>query len=198
MCPPHDDFSFIDIMQNRASKKWSRKELIGRALWEIFRGPLFAWTPRRLWGWRRFVLKCFGAQVGREVHIYPSVRIAIPWKLDIEDNSAIGDCANIYNLGRISIGKNVTISQNAHLCAGSHDYRRPDFPLLKPPITILSGAWVCADSFVGPGVIVGESAIVGARAVVMRNVNSHEIAVGNPARVIGHRQKICQTESGPE
>jgi putative colanic acid biosynthesis acetyltransferase WcaF len=129
----------------------------------------------------------FGARVGAKAHIYPSVRIAIPWNLDIGERAAVGDRAILYSLGPIRIGAAATISQGAHLCAGSHDYRDPLMPLIKPPIAIGAGAWVCADAFVGPGVTVGEGAIIGARAVVMRNVVASSVVAGNPAREIGRR-----------
>jgi putative colanic acid biosynthesis acetyltransferase WcaF len=129
----------------------------------------------------------FGARVGRDVHIYPSVRILLPWQLKIGDQSAIGDGAIIYNVGTIAIGSRTTVSQYAHLCAGSHDYRDPAFSLLRLPITIGDEAWICADAFVGPGVCIGDRAIVGARAVASKNVPSGMIVVGNPARVVKSR-----------
>jgi putative colanic acid biosynthesis acetyltransferase WcaF len=177
----------IDIAANRKAPKWPPAELLGRALWEISRGPLFAWTPRPFWAWRRAVLRAFGAKIGRNVHVYPSVRIAVPWNLRVEDNAAVGDRAIIYNLGLISIGRDATISQYAHLCAGTHDFRLADMPLLKQPITIGAGAWVCADAFVGPGVSFGPTAVIGARAVVVRDVAENMIVVGNPARIVGER-----------
>ena len=176
-----------DIAANRQARKWSTKELIGRALWETLRGPLFRWTPRPLWGWRRGVLRVFGAYVGRNVHIHPTAKIAMPWNLRAEDNAAIGDGAILYNLGMITIGPDATVSQYAHLCAGTHDHRRLDMLLVKSPITIGRGAWVCADAFVGPGVTVGCGAVVGARAVVVRDVDTDTIVAGNPARAIGRR-----------
>ncbi len=88
----------------------------------------------------------------------------------------------IYNLGRVTLGSRVTVSHRAHLCAGTHDHTKPDFPLLRPPIVIGSDAWICADAFVGPGVTVGEGAIVGARAVAMKDVKPRSVVVGNPAR----------------
>ncbi|PTM41739.1 DapH/DapD/GlmU-related protein [Bosea sp. 124] len=177
----------LDIDANRRAIKWSRKQLLARALWELLRGPLFAWTPRPLWGWRRYVLRRFGARIGQRVHIHPDVRIAIPWTLDIGDDSAVGERAILYALGPITIGKRATISQNAHLCAGSHDFRNQSMTLLKPPIRIGDEAWICADAFIGPGVTIGDRAVAGARAVVMRDVAPGAIVIGNPARVTGSR-----------
>ena len=148
---------------------------------------LFRWSPRICFGWRRWLLRCFGAQIGRQVHIYNSARIYFPWNLSVGNWSAIGEDALIYNLGHISIGNRVTVSHRVHLCAGTHDYRKPDMPLLKPPIVIKDQAWICADAFIGPGVIVGEGAVVGARAVVMKNVEPWSVVAGNPARVIKQR-----------
>ena len=120
--------------------------------------------------------------------VYPNVDIIIPWNLTIGEEATIGDRAILYALGRITIGARATISQGAHLCAGTHDYREPSFPLLKLPIVIGEGAWICADAFVGPNVIIGDFAIAGARAVVMRNVLPRAIVTGNPARPTGQRK----------
>lgn len=177
----------IDISANRRERKWTPRELLGRFLWEYLRGPLFAWTPRPLWGWRRGVLRLFGARISREVHVHPTTRIAIPWTLDIGEQAAIGDGVILYSLGPIRIGARVTVSQYAHLCAGTHDFRRRDMRLVKAEIEVGDEAWICADAFVGPGVCVGRSAIVGARAVVVRDVEERAIVVGNPARVVGRR-----------
>lgn len=179
-----------DIAGNRSAQNWSNQDLIGRALWALFSVPLFAWTPRPMWAWRRMILRVFGASIGANVHIYPSVRIAVPWHISIGDYSAIGDRATLYSLGVIAIGQRVTISQNAHLCAGTHDYTKPDMPLLKSPITIENDAWICADAFVGPGVRIGAYSVVGARAVAMREVPAGAIVVGNPARQIKKRQPV--------
>lgn len=176
-----------NIAANRWARKWSGSELAARGLWELLRAPLFAWTPRPLWGWRRFVLRMFGARVGREVHIYPSVRIAVPWHLTIGDQTAVGDRVILYALGEIRIGQRVTISQGAHLCAGTHDYALADMPLVKSPISVGDNAWVCADAFIGPGVRVGSHAIVGARAVAVKDVQPGIIVAGNPARAIRRR-----------
>lgn len=155
-------------------------------LWELA-APLFAFSPRLAWGWRRGLLRLFGARIGHHAHIYPSVRITIPWHLSIGDYTAVGDRAILYALGPIRIGERVTISQNAHLCAGTHDWHDASMPLLKPPIEIGDDAWVCADAFIGPNVTVGDRAIVGARAVVMREIPPGAIVAGNPAKLIRMR-----------
>jgi putative colanic acid biosynthesis acetyltransferase WcaF len=177
----------LDIAANRKAAKYSSSELGRRALWGICQW-LFRLSPRPCFGWRRFLLRRFGAIVGAHAHTYPSTRIYFPWNLRIGDWSAIGEEALIYNLGPVVIGQKATISHRAHLCAGTHDYTRPDLPLLKPPIAIGDQAWICADVFVGPGVTVGEGAVVGARAVVVKDVEPWTIVAGNPARVIKRRE----------
>jgi putative colanic acid biosynthesis acetyltransferase WcaF len=153
-------------------------------------GPLFRLSPRPLFGWRRFLLRCFGARVGGHVHVYPSARITLPWNLDIGDGASIGENALVYNLGPVRIGARATISHLAHLCAGTHDHRDPSLPLLRTPITIGEDAWVCAQALVGPNVTVGEGAIVGAGAVAMRDVPSWTIVAGNPATFVKHRELV--------
>jgi putative colanic acid biosynthesis acetyltransferase WcaF len=133
------------------------------------------------------VLRIFGAHIGFRVQIHPTARIAIPWNLCIGNNSSIGDNATIYNLGRVTIGQDASVSQNAHICAGSHNFNKPDLPLTKPPIAIEEGAWICADAFVGPGVTIGAFSIVGARGVVVHDVAPNQIVAGNPAKFIKMR-----------
>lgn len=176
----------VDIKSNRVKKSYSRGEILARVLWATV-NPLYRFSPRTLFGWRRLLLRAFGARVGRNVHIYNTARIYFPWNLEVGDWSAIGEHAFIYNLGPVRIGSQVTISQRAHLCAGTHDYTDPALPLQKPPIVIEDQAWVCADAFVGPGVTVGEGAVVGARAVAVKDVGAWQVVAGNPARFIKQR-----------
>jgi putative colanic acid biosynthesis acetyltransferase WcaF len=181
----------LDIAANRSARKWSSRELAGRALWALAQ-PAFVWSPRLLWGWRNALLRLFGARIGADVHIHPSVRIAVPWRLEVGDFTALGDRVVVYSLGQVRIGKAVTVSQHAHLCAGTHDHRLTTFPLVKAPISVGDGAWICADAFVGPGVTVGEHAIVAARAVAVRDVEPWAIVAGNPARRVGARPEPVQ------
>ena len=109
--------------------------------------------------------------------------------LELDDwrYAAVGDRAIIYALGEVTLAERVTVSQGAHLCAGTHDYRDPAMPLLKPPIVIDRDAWICADAFIGPGVRVGSRAIVGARCVVTKDVEPGAIMIGNPATLLRRR-----------
>lgn len=176
----------LDIATNRAARKYAPRETALRLGW-LLASVLFRFSPRPLFAWRRFLLRAFGARIGRHVHLYPSAQVEMPWNLEIGDWSAIGEHAILYSLGRISIGAQVTVSQRAHLCAGTHDYRRADMPLLRPPIRIEDKAWICSEAFVGPNVVVGEGAVVGARGVVVRSVSPWTVVAGNPARPIGTR-----------
>ena len=180
----------LNVEKNRRARKYSSGELARRVLWTLAQ-PLFRFSPRPCFGWRRFLLRCFGAKIGHSVHVYPTATIYFPWNLEAGDETAIGERALIYNLGRVTLGPRVTISHGAHVCAGTHDHTKPDFPLLRPPIMIGPEAWICADAFVGPGVTIGEGAIVGARAVAMKDVRPWSIVVGNPARET-KRRKITQ------
>jgi putative colanic acid biosynthesis acetyltransferase WcaF len=177
----------LDIAGNRRARKYSRAELLGRVAWGLAH-PLFRLSPRPFFGWRALLLRAFGARIGRSVHVYPSVRVSMPWNLQIGDWSSIADGVLIYDLGRVTIGSNVTISHGAQLCAGTHDHTRRDLPLLKPPVIVGDGVWICTNAFVGPGVAVGEGAVVAACAVAVRDVPSWTVVAGNPARPI--RQRI--------
>jgi putative colanic acid biosynthesis acetyltransferase WcaF len=180
-------YCMLDVERNRRAQKYSPNEMGGRVCWMLLR-PLFRFSPRPCFRWRNFLLRLLGAKIGRGVHIYNSAMIYYPWQLVAGDESAIGEYAFVYNLGLVTIGARATISHRAHLCAGTHDYTKPEFPLLRLPITIGEQAWICADAFVGPGVTVGEGAIVGAAAVVTKDVAPSMIVAGNPAREIRRRE----------
>ncbi len=176
----------LNIAENRNSQKYSKKENVKRAMW-IIGYPLFRYSPRPFFGWRRLLLRMFGARIGCNVNIYNSASIYMPWNLEIGDWSSIGEYAFVYNLGKVVIGSYSTVSHRAHLCAGTHDYADPAMPLLKLPITVGDKVWLCTDSFIGPGVNIGEGAVVGARAVVVKDVLPWTIVAGNPAMPIKRR-----------
>jgi len=156
-------------------------------LWWVIETTLFRWSPQILYGWRRWLLRCFGARIGRGVLIRPTVKITYPWKLTIGDYSWIGDNVVLYTLGEINIGAHTNISMRSYLCTGSHDYARITFDIYAKPINIGSEAWIATDVFVAPGVNIGDGTIVGARSSVYESLPMGVIAVGNPAKVVRNR-----------
>jgi putative colanic acid biosynthesis acetyltransferase WcaF len=166
---------------------WNPMENFKRALWMIVRAGLFRPSFHNWYGWRRLLLELFGAKLGKGVRIRPTALVEIPWNLEIGDDVVVGDYAILYSLGKITIGRGATISQYAHLCAGTHDYTSRRFPLLKPPIVIGEEVWVAADAFVGPGVTLGDRSVVGARATVVKDVPADQVVIGPAATVIKER-----------
>lgn len=177
----------LDISKCRSQRPYSHLEYLGRFLW-MLASPLFRWSPRSFFAWRRFLLRIFGAKVGKNVHVYPSAIVYLPWNLEVNDEASIGEWALIYNLGRVTIGEQATVSHRAHLCAGTHDYRDPTLPLLRDPINIGPRAWVCAEAFISPRVTIGEGAIVAAASVVTKDVLPWQVVGGNPAVFIKLRE----------
>ena len=160
---------------------WNR---ICRVLWTLTWLVLFRPSPRPFHIWRRWLLRLFGAQVAREAHPYPSARIWAPWNLTMKEGSCLGDHVDCYCVDRVTLEPYATVSQYSFLCTASHDYSRPKRPVVTAPIRIGRRAWIAADAFIGPGVTIGEEAVVGARASVFRDVDSWTVVGGNPARVI--------------
>jgi putative colanic acid biosynthesis acetyltransferase WcaF len=107
--------------------------------------------------------------------------------LGLGDHCTLSEGVTIYNLGPVVIGDHTVLSQDVYVCAGTHDYTRPDLPLVRSPVTIGSGVWICAGAFIGPGVTIGDNSIVGARAVVVKDVPPGVIVAGNPARIVKKR-----------
>lgn len=156
-------------------------------LWWIVQGTLFRWSPQALYGWRRFLLRLFGAKIGRGVIIRPTAEVTYPWKLTIGDYCWVGDYATLYTLGEIHIGDNACVSQHCYLAAAAHDYTRPTFDMEAKTITVEPEAWLSTRVFVAPGVRVGRGAVVGACSVVLKDVPAMTICAGNPARVLRER-----------
>lgn len=159
--------------------------LLFRIVW-----TLLAWLlpPPLGWGWRRFLLWLFGARIARGAKVYPSARIWLPSNLVMGPFSAIGPGVDCYSQARVTIGEGATVSQRSYLCSGDHDHRDPAHQLVARPITVGKGAWVAAEAFVGPGVTVGDRAVIGARACLTRDVPADTIWAGNPARQVGMRE----------
>jgi putative colanic acid biosynthesis acetyltransferase WcaF len=178
----------LNIGANRRAKKYSLKEYCYRCLWS-FGSVIFRVTPRPCFLLRRVILRVFGATIGKAVNIYPSTNIMFPWNLQVGDYSCLGERVQVYNLGNLKIGENSTISQNSHLCGGTHNYKDASMPLIKSRILIGNDVWICADSFIGPGVYVADFSIVAARSVVIKDVGKNHIVGGNPAKYIKMREQ---------
>jgi putative colanic acid biosynthesis acetyltransferase WcaF len=165
------------------AKYYSFTDYLRRFCWSLL-FPFFRFSPRHLYFFRNFILKILGADIGSGVKIYPDVWILNPHNLVIGNNVNIGWGVKLYALGKIYIGSNTVISQYTHLCAGSHDYKSNDFALLKLNLSVGENVWVAADAFIGPGVLLGDSCIVAARSVVIKNVPNGVLVGGNPAKII--------------
>ncbi len=170
-----------------AGPSFSLRNRLERVVFQVTWLLLAAWTPPPLHAWRRFLLRRFGAAIAKGGKVYPSVRIWLPANLTLGANSTLGPRVRVYNQGHITIGRNTVISQDTHLCASTHDYEDPDFPLILRPITIGDDAWIASEAFVGPGVTVGDGAVLGARGVAVRAVEPWSVQGGNPARLIKMR-----------
>lgn len=156
-------------------------------VWWIVQSLLFSTSPQFMYGFRRFLLRLFGAKIGKKVIIRPSVKTTYPWKVSIGDYSWIGDDVVLYSLGKIEIGKNVVISQKCYICTGSHDYLQSDFPIFAKKIVIRDQSWLATDVFVAPGITIGEGSVIGARSSVYSDVPSNKICIGTPAKIIKDR-----------
>lgn len=166
----------------------SRMNRVGRQLWSIAYLLLFRPSPRILHGWRRFILRCFGARVGKGVKLFPSVRVWAPWNLTLEDRCSLGDGVNCYCVDKLTIGACATVSQDTTLCTATHDAGRLHLPLITKAITVGSHAWICAEAFVMPGVQIGEGAVVGVRSTVFGDIPAWHVAFGTPCVVVRPRR----------
>ena len=154
---------------------------LARSVWQVVWLLLYRPTPRLFHPWRCLLLRLFGAKLGRAVHPYPSARIWAPWNLEMGDHACLSEGVDCYCVAPIRIGAQTTVSQYSFLCTASHDYTRADMPLVTAPITIGERAWITADVFVGPGVTIGDGAVVTARSSVFTDIPPWVVARGNPA-----------------
>lgn len=168
---------------------------MGRALWGVVWLVLFRPSPRPLHVWRVLLLRLFGARLGRGVRVYNSARIWAPWNFVMGDFSVLGDRVDCYSVARVEIGAHSIVSQYSFLCTATHDADQAHFPLITAPIRIGDRSWVAADAFIGPGVTVGEGAVVGARASVFKDVEPWTVVGGTPARLI--RSRGAPGQRGP-
>jgi len=157
-------------------------------LWWVVQALLFHPSPQIFYGWRRFLLKCFGAKIGNGVIIRPSARITYPWKLTVGDYAWIGDDVVLYTLGEIHIGAHAVVSQRSYICTGSHDYKKDTFDIFSKPIVIEQECWLATDVFIGPGVTIGKGMVIAARSSVYKDIIAVPgIYKGNPVQRVGDR-----------
>ena len=177
----------VDLSQykNALSRKHQIVRFFWGLVWGIFARPL----PKSIGsGWKRFLLRLFGAKVSNTAVVYSSAKVYYPANLVMKDYSCLASGVKCYNVAPIVIGANTTVSQDASLCTASHDITDPHHALITAPIVLEDQVWVAAEVFVGMGVTVHEGAVIGARAVVVKDVDPWTVVAGNPARVIKQRK----------
>jgi len=178
---------FQDLSLFTMPKGFRGRNVFVVQLWWIIQATIFSWSPDFLYGYRSWLLRLFGAKLGKNVRIRPSARITFPWKLIIGDNVWIGHESIIYNLDFIKIGSNVAIAHRVYLCTGSHNIGRITFDIESYAIDIEDEVWLPNDIYVGPGVTIGKGTVVAARSSVFKSLESGIVAVGSPARKIRNR-----------
>lgn len=156
-------------------------------LWWIVQSTVFGLSPQFMYGLRRFILRLFGAKIGKNVLIRPSARITYPWKVTIGDRAWVGDEAVLYSLGEITIGEDSVVSQKCYLCAAGHDYRKPGFDIFAAKVVVGNQVWIATDVFVAPGVKIGDGAVIGARSSVFGDIPAFMVCYGNPAKPVKKR-----------
>jgi putative colanic acid biosynthesis acetyltransferase WcaF len=160
-----------------------------RAIWGFVYVVFFRTSPRPFHAWRAFLLRSFGAELGKNCHIYSRARIWAPWNLRCDELATIADDAIVYNPALVTMGSHAIVSQEAYLCGATHDYDDPKFPLVAMPIAIGARAWICARATVQPGLTVGEGAVLALGAVATKNLEPWTVYGGVPAKKIKTRRK---------
>lgn len=185
---------YQDLTRFRLPDRFRGRSAVIVQLWWIVEATVFRHSPQILYGWRRWLLRRFGARIGRGVLIRPSVRITYPWKITIGDHSWIGDDAVLYSLAEIHVGAHSVVSQRAYLCTGSHDPESPAFDIFAVPIFIGAQCWIASDVFVAPGVSIRDAAVVGARSTVFDDLPEAMICYGTPAQPVRRRGEAADDE----
>ncbi|MCC9167211.1 WcaF family extracellular polysaccharide biosynthesis acetyltransferase [Pontibacter harenae] len=178
---------YQDLSLFRMPDTFRGKSKLVIQLWWIVQDTLFRWSPQFLYGWRAFLLRLFGAEIGINVKIRPSVKITYPWNFKIGDYCWVGDDCVIYNLDHVSIGSNVAIAHKVYFNTGGHAYDKITFDIFGKPVVVEDECWITNDVYIAPGVTVGRGTIVSARSSVLKDLPSGKICVGTPAMPIKDR-----------
>jgi putative colanic acid biosynthesis acetyltransferase WcaF len=157
-----------------------------RALW-FFVNACFLASFFPFSGFKVFLLRLFGAEIGKGVVIKPRVNIKYPWKLKIHDHVWLGERVWIDNLDLVEIGANSCLSQGAFILCGNHNYKKTEFDLMTAPVILAEGVWIGAQAIVCPGVICNSHAVLSAGALANRNLDAFCIYQGNPAQKVKER-----------
>lgn len=158
-----------------------------RFVWGIVYVLLYRPSPRPFHAWRCFLLRLFGAKIGRGVHPYPTAKIWAPWNLICEDAASIGEDAIIYNPKPLYVGSHAIVSQYAFICGATHDYEHPAFPAIAYAMRLGSYSWICARASVQPGVNVGDGAVLSLASVATRDLEPWTVYSGVPAKALKRR-----------
>jgi putative colanic acid biosynthesis acetyltransferase WcaF len=180
----------MSILHGRAfdGPSFTLSNRLYRVIWTSSWWLLASWTPPRLHGWRRLLLRLFGANVAATALVYPSARIWSPANLELGQFACIGPGVTVYSMAKITFAPYSLASQGAHICAGTHDIEDVRFQLKARAIVIGYRAWIAAEAFVGPGVTVGDGAVLGARGCAFHDLEPWTVYVGNPARALKPRK----------
>lgn len=160
-----------------------------RLIWNVCRALLYRPSPRPMHGWRAFLLRCFGAKMGPNCHFYPRAKVWAPWNLVCADMVTAADGVEIYNPAPMRFGSHAIVSQDAFLCGATHDYDDARFPLLAYAMEFGAYSWVCARASVGPGVNLGEGAVLGLGSVATRDLEAWGVYAGVPAVRVKNRKR---------
>jgi putative colanic acid biosynthesis acetyltransferase WcaF len=179
------DATKVDTWTSGAS--FTLRNRLYRLTWNVTWTLLAAWTPASMHWWRCWLLCRFGAKIAPTAIVYPSARIWSPANLEVGEFACIGPQVKIYSMAKITFAPYALASQGAHICAGTHDIEDVNFQLMTRPIIIGFRAWIAAEAFVGPGVTVGEGAVLGARGCTFRDLDPWTVYIGNPAQPVRKR-----------
>ena len=158
-----------------------------RLLWSIVYTLFFRPSPWFLYRWRVMLLKIFGAGIDKTCIVHSSARIYAPWNLIMHPRACLAARVHCYNVDKVEIGIDATVSDGTYLCTASHDIDSTGRELKTAPIQIGDYAWVFAHARIGPGVVIEDQAVVAMGAVVVRPVAAGDVVGGNPAKFIRKR-----------
>ena len=157
--------------------------IIAKLIWDFSGKPLCSsYFPGT--NWRKFILRIFGAKIGKGGKLKINIKISEPWNLSIGDHCWIGENVWIDNLASVSIGNRVCISQGVYLCTGNHNYKKDLFNLILKKIVIEDDCWIAAKSIIAPGSILKRGAVACIGSLVSGILQQDGIYKGNPAKLL--------------